>query len=62
VAKIEPRAPLAKALGSGLLDQLIQIAGRDRRGRPGEADQDSDDEAGAPSRQTQPAQQAQAMT
>jgi hypothetical protein len=62
VAEVEPCAPLGKALGAGPLDQLIQIASTGGRGRPGETDQDSDDEADTPSRRSPTAKQAQAMT
>ena len=48
VAEVEPSAPLRQALGPRALDQVLQIAGAGRRGRPGEADQDGDDEAEAP--------------
>jgi hypothetical protein len=49
VAEVEPSAPLRQALAAGPRDQLLQIAGSDRPGRPGEADQNGEDEAERPS-------------
>jgi hypothetical protein len=49
VAEIQPRTILRQALAAGLLDQLLQIAGTGRRGRPGEADQNGYNEVEPPS-------------
>lgn len=57
MAEIEPGGPVGEALGSGALDQLVQVAGADARGRPGKADQERDEEAEAVA-----TERAQAMT
>jgi hypothetical protein len=62
VAEVEPCAHIRKVLAAGLLDQLLEIAGPRRRGRPGKAGQNGDDEAETPSQRDQTAKKAQAMT
>jgi hypothetical protein len=48
VAEVEPGTPLGEALMPRTLDQLVQIAGARRPGRPDEADQDGDSKAKTP--------------
>jgi hypothetical protein len=48
VAEVEPRAIVRQARAAGAPDQLLQIAGTSRRGRPDEADQDGDAKAEPP--------------
>jgi len=48
VAEVEPRAMLRQAPVAGPLDQLLQITGAGRRGRPGQTDQKGDDGAEPP--------------
>ena len=62
VAKVEPGARIRKTLAARLLYQLLQIGGRGRRGRPGKANQDGDDEAESRRGGIRRRSRAQAMT